>query len=162
MILESYYNKVEKSYRLAKLVSFMLILVTGLIIEFRNVEPFFLFIANIPTVIFFIIHIFAAFSLITSVLFITVFNLYTRRPIIRIEYSNYKNVLFHFIMPFTTLITGITGLIVYAPFRWLIPFWIFNLGWDFIFQLKNLHLILTYVVIITIISYLIIYLVSKR
>jgi hypothetical protein len=160
--LESYFNRIDTVYKLAKFISLALIITTGLVIEFRSIEPFFSLIGDIPTVSFFTIHIFAAFSLISSVLFITVFNLFNRRQLIKIRFSNVKNVLFHFIIPFTTLITGIVGLVVWEPFRWLIPFWAFNLGWDFIFQFKIIHLYSTYLVIISIILFFIIYLVSKK
>ncbi len=144
------YNTLCKGYNLVKFISLGFIILSGLIMAYRTMlNPIFDVMGYIPTVTLFIAHIMSSLTLISSVIFITVFNLYNRRPIFHFANINFVDIIQRWFMPILVLAAGLTGLVIYEPFRWIIPFWAFNLGWDFIYSSKTAHLWLTFLVIAT-------------
>lgn len=154
--MELGYNSVIKIYRIVKLISIGLIILTGILIANKSVfDSLVQSITYIPTVSIFIIHIISNLILLSSVIFITVLKLYIREPILSLEYRNPKNILKHWIIPVLILSTGITGIIIWTPFRWIIPSVLLNLGGNFIFLAKNVHLWQMYLIIISLTGYII-------
>ncbi|MFC1754706.1 hypothetical protein ACFL96_15135 [Thermoproteota archaeon] len=153
--MEHEYDSVNKIYQIVKLICIGLIILTGILITNKSVfNSLFQSIGYIPTVSIFIIHIISNLILLSSIVFITVFKLYIHEPILSLEYHNPKDVLKHWIIPVLILSTGITGIIIWTPFRWIIPSVILNLGGNFIFLAKNVHLWQMYLVIISLMTYL--------
>jgi len=108
------------------------------------------------TVLIFIVHILSVITLLSSIIFINIFNLYTNKRIIIFYKRSLESIMLRIALPAIILVAGLTGLIIYEPFRWVIPFWAFNLGWDFIFTSKNIHLWLAYLSLVVIVVYLVI------
>ena len=107
------------------------------------------------TVLIFIVHILSVITLLSSIIFINIFNLYTNKRIIIFYKRSLESIMLRIALPAIILVAGLTGLIIYEPFRWVIPFWAFNLGWDFIFTSKNIHLWLAYLSLVVIVVYLV-------
>ena len=108
------------------------------------------------TVLIFIVHILSVITLLSSIIFINIFNLYTNKRIIIFYKRSLESIMLRIALPAIILVAGLTGLIIYEPFRWVIPFWAFNLGWDFIFTSKIIHLWLAYLSLVVIVVYLVI------
>jgi thiosulfate reductase cytochrome b subunit len=154
---------VEKAYSLVKFISLGLIVLTGLMIAGREtLQTLNGAIGNLPTVTIFAAHIISVLTLISSVVFITVFNLFTRRPVIFLGNLTPSSILMRWVIPTLTLITGLAGLVIYEPFRWVVPFWLLNLGWDVIFAAKEIHLWLAYAVTLLLATYLVIRFTTHR
>lgn len=153
--MELGYDSVNKVYRIVKLISIGFIILTGILIANKSfLDSSLQNIGYIPTVSIFIIHIISNLILLSSVIFITVFKLYIREPILSLGYRNPKDILKHWIIPVLILSTGITGIIIWTPFRWIIPSVILNLGGNFIYLAKNIHLWQMYLVIISLMVYI--------
>lgn len=157
------YASVDAAYRFVKFISLGLVVLTGLVMAGReSLQPLNETVGILPTVVLFAAHIVAVLTLLSSIMFITVFNLFTHRPVISLGPRTHSALLIKWIIPALVLVTGVTGLVIYEPFRWVIPFWLFNLGWGFIFATKNAHLLLAYVVTLFLVIYLVVYLAFNR
>ncbi|MCL4437060.1 MAG: hypothetical protein M1503_06520 [Thaumarchaeota archaeon] len=157
------YASVDAAYRFVKFISLVLVVLTGLVMAGReSLQPLNETVGVLPTVVLFEAHIVAVLTLLSSIVFITIFNLFTHRPVISMGPRTSSALLIKWVIPALVLVTGITGLIIYEPFRWAIPFWLFNLGWSFIFAAKNAHLLLAYGVTLFLVIYLVVYLVLDR
>lgn len=149
------YASIDRVYRLVKFISLGLILSTGLMIAGgETLEPIYRRAGYIPTVTIFKAHIVGALTLISSIIFVTVFNRYTHRPPSAPTGRTAPLTSFtRWGLTASVLFTGVTGLIVWEPFRWIVPFWFFNLGWDFIFSAKNVHLWSAYIALFFLLAY---------
>lgn len=160
--MEHEYDVIDKIYHSVKLISITLIILTGFMIANRIIfEPLYQVIGFVPTVTIFIIHIISDLILLSSVIFMTAFKLYIHKPIFSFEYRNPTDFLKHWIIPILILSTGITGIIIWTPFRWILPNSIFNLLGDFIYLAKNIHLIQMYLIVISLTAYLLLKLAHK-
>ncbi len=157
------YASVDAAYRFVKFISLILVILTGLVMAGReSLQPLNETVGVLPTVVLFAAHIVAVLTLLSSIVFITVFNLFTHRPVISLGPRTASALLIKWVIPALVLVTGLTGLVIYEPFRWVIPFWLFNLDWTFIFTAKDAHLLLAYVVTLFLAIYLIVSLVFNR
>ncbi len=163
MSIPQRYASVDAAYRFVKFISLGLLIFTGLIMAGReSLQPLSETMGYLPTVALFAAHIVAVLTLLSSILFITVFNLFAHRPVISLGQRTFSALLIKWIIPVLVLVTGLTGLVIYEPFRWIIPFWLFNLGWEFIFAAKDAHLLLAYVVTFLLSIYYLVYLAFSR
>ncbi len=149
------YDLIDKIYHVVKLISIILIILSGFIIANRVIfEPLYQIIGFVPTVTIFIIHIISDLILLSSIIFITVFKFYMHKPIFSFGYHKPTDLFMHWIIPFLILSTGITGIIIWTPFRWILPSSMFNIIGDFIYLAKNLHLWQMYLIVISLTAYL--------
>jgi thiosulfate reductase cytochrome b subunit len=163
MSMSQRYASVDVAYRIVKFISLGLVVLTGLIMAGReSLQPLNETVGSLPTVVLFAAHIVAVLTLLSSIIFITVFNLFTHRPALSLGQRTLSSLLIKWFIPVLVLITGVTGLVIYEPFRWVIPFWLLNLGWNFIFTAKTFHLLLAYVVTLFLIIYLVTLVFNRR
>jgi len=151
------HKSIERVYAIVKFISLGFIILSGIMITNKeSIDSIGLATGvHLSTVLIFIVHIIAVITLLSSIIFINIFNLYTNKRIIIFGKRSLDTVLLRVVLPAIILVAGLTGLIIYEPFRWVIPFWAFNLGWDFIFTSKNIHLWLAYLSLLVIAVYLV-------